>query len=527
VAKGVDTKHPEYQAQIARWRRCQDCVDGEDVVKQRGAEYLPVLEGQKGENSKSYKAYLKRATFYPAMGRTVTGLSGLVMRRAPVLDKVPDAVMPHVRDLTLTGQSLSVVATNALQAVLTKGRAALAIDWAGEDSAKGRPYWALYRAEAIVNWRTEIVAGQPVTVLVVLEYQAPLEVPGDAFTHATETRWRVWQLEGRGEGARCVVTTWRKPRANESSPTSEFIAVDQPMTPTHRGRPLWFIPVVPINASPDLGWATEKPPLLDLADMVLSHYRSSADLEHGAHFTALPVPYVTGWAGDDEKLQMGSGAAWLITNPDAKVGMLEYMGQGLKALESRCDDKEKKMAVLGARMLEAQPSVQETAEAVKLRHTAEHASLVGIVDSVQLAIETVLRWHVWWVTGQDDPDASVSLNRDFMSLRISPQELTALVQLCQAGKISSETLYYNLQAGEIARPGVSWEEEQEAIDAEEPEPEPDPPADPDNPDDPGADPDNPAPAGARPPQPGERPAGRPTGRPGGPSARRPPQAAGR
>lgn len=521
----VDTLHPHYAMMLERWQRCADCEDGEDAVKGRGSKYLPVLEGQKHENTKAYLAYKRRATFYPAMGRTITGLIGLVMRRAPT-HNAPSSFDEDWKDVSLTGQSLSTFVGECLHEDLEKGRAAVALDWS---DAEGRPYWVLYEAEDVVNWREELRSGKVTTTLVVVKYCEPIPNAADVFAHQTEDRWRVWQLLGEGETAICQVSTYRRVRPGEGREGVGFVMVDeQPAVPTRRGKPLSFIPVWPIGPTPTLRWEIAKPPLLDLADMVLSHYRSSADLEHGAHFTALPTPYITGWVGDDEKLAMGSGVAWLIANDNAKVGMLEYMGGGLAALEKRCEDKEKKMAVLGARMLEAQPAVQETAEAVKLRHTSEHASLLTIVDAVQLAVQQAMRTHVWWA-GQDEPDLEVTLNRDFMALRLDPQEIQALVALVQAGKLSSETLYWNLQQGEVARPGITWEEEKKAIDAEEPD-EPPAPEDLGQPSVPGVPPDMAAmmPPGSQPPgqPPGQRsptvaPKGGPP--PGKPPGRMPPR----
>ena len=56
------------------------------------------------------------------------------------------------------------------------------------------------------------------------------------------------------------------------------------------------------------------------------------------------------------------------------------------------------------------------------------------------------------------------LNTDFIGAYLTPQELTALLGLYQAGAISNETLFYNLKYGEIIESGVSFEDEQARID---------------------------------------------------------------
>jgi hypothetical protein len=60
------------------------------------------------------------------------------------------------------------------------------------------------------------------------------------------------------------------------------------------------------------------------------------------------------------------------------------------------------------------------------------------------------------------------LNTDFFATAMTSQDLTALVASWQQGAISYDTLYYNLQKGEIARPGVDVETERDLIEAQRP-----------------------------------------------------------
>jgi hypothetical protein len=243
-----------------------------------------------------------------------------------------------------------------------------------------------------------------------------------------------------------------------------------PILPTRNGRPLDFIPFVGIGPR-GVSIRVDKPPLLDLVDVNLSHYRNSADLEHGRHFTALPTPYITGWMepgeGSASTLRIGSGAAWTLSNPESKVGMLEFTGQGLRALEVALDHKEMQMAVLGARLLEATPKTGETAEAVRLRHSGEHAVLGTMTSAVSQGLSKILRWHIWWMGLEPESRvAGVELNRDYFDSVMSPNEAEALMKMWQAGSITFETLYWNLQRGEWARPGVSVEEEKAQLETE-------------------------------------------------------------
>ena len=454
----VTLRHPAVARHLAWWTRCRDVYAGSDTVKAKTTTYLPSLEGVRADEE-AYRAYLSRAMFYPAFERTVAGLTGAVIRKPPTI-VAPESVAGHLDDVTLNGTPLSVVARLLLQELLVVGRAAILVDW---DDRAGRPRWTFYSGEALTNWHEQYIDGHWDLDLAVLEETVDDREAG-AFESNVVTQYRTLRVIDEA----LVVEVWRKITRAGAEP--DWVSVEQ-RDPARGGVRLRRIPLVVVAAS-GLFADPVKPPLLDLVDLNLSHYRSSADLEHGRHFTALPTPYVTGWAGDaaGEPLRIGSGAAWIIPNEQAKVGMLEFTGTGLKALEVALEQKEKLMATVGARLLEQQPRQAETAEAVRLRQAGEHAALSTIVDSASQALTLALQWHAWWV-GVDAlasrrQDVEVQLSRDFSEAGLAAQEAAALMQLWQAEAISYKTLYFNLQQGEWARPGVTWEEERADLEAE-------------------------------------------------------------
>ena len=115
------------------------------------------------------------------------------------------------------------------------------------------------------------------------------------------------------------------------------------------------------------------------------------------------------------------------------------------------------MATLGARLLEEAPRVGETATAVTMRHAGEHATLRTIAQTVEAGLSQSLRWFAWWVGTEKTPadvGASIELNKDFLNVRMSAEDMKALMLMWQTDGISFETLHYNLTQGEAMRPGV-------------------------------------------------------------------------
>lgn len=120
------------------------------------------------------------------------------------------------------------------------------------------------------------------------------------------------------------------------------------------------------------------------------------------------------------------------------------------------------MAILGARMLEAQPAHVEAAETVRLRQAGEAATVQGIVNASEAALRRLMGWLVYWGGGDHD-DATVELNRDVIDTNATPQEITAWTQALQSGAISFDTYYYLLKRSDMTRPDVDAETEKEQI----------------------------------------------------------------
>lgn len=478
----TDTR-PEYAAMLPKWQRCRDCFDGSDAVKARSTEYLPALASHTSPSgsglSPHYLGYLKRAVFYNATRRTVQGLAGAIFQK-PISITGHEAVAADLEDVTLAGSSLEAFALDLGIEELITGAEGILVDFA---EAGQRPCWVLHRAENIVNWKTARVGGREILTLVVLreayEEQASDEAiegepkaAADPFESCVKAQYRVLRLAPLTPGGEPVyqVSVWRE--SEEAGPggakASRWVEVPKlARIPTRGGQPLTFIPFIfdPLLPSP---------PLVDLVDMNLAHYRNSADLEHGLHFVGVPQLVVIGAnvqrdaQGNALPLKFGPQEALLLDQGgDAKI--LQADGELLGALERADDKKRKLMATLGARLLEEQPANAETATGFLGRHAGEQASLRTIVREMSRDLTAALRIHIWWsaagrtTASPDQIQATVALNDEFLSIKAAPSELAQWMELLQAGKISEATFYDLLKRGGVARDGVTLEQEQEAI----------------------------------------------------------------
>lgn len=473
---GVARVHGQYEAASPLWQRCRDVYAGSDAVKKRGVEYLPKVAPDMEQAA--YESYLLRALFFGVLQKTVYGVAGTVLRNPEVVKWTTAAQQARMEadlnDVDGTGANLSRWLFASLRdELLVTGRHAWAMDWS---SGLGRPVWRSYPAEAVTYWRTAKVNGiEVITMMIVAESEETIDAPASASEAPFESSHRkilrvIW-LDQSGQMPVATSEKWveveREVIKGEKETTMErkWEVVQGSRTVAMRlGVPLDFLPVIIIGANGVTADVTD-PPFRDMVDVNLSHYRTSADIEWGRHFTALPTPWVVGVPEGTTKLTIGSGAAWLLSGDGAQAGMLEYTGQGLGALEKALADKEAKMAALGARPFEqsnARPSV-ETAEALRMRQAADVTSLDTLARALSEAATRMVSWHVWWrgdasvklLRGMPVSGAvTVEMSREFMDMNMTAEELRAWVEAYQNDAISFETFYARLVSAKLAREGI-------------------------------------------------------------------------
>lgn len=459
----VDTEHKEYKAAVGVWQKCRDVAAGQEAIRAPGRNviYLPKL---KGEDAEDYKARLARAAFFNATWRTIQGLVGMLFLKPPVVEVSANAEA-MLLDVTQSGLTIKDFAKEVATEALTVGRVGVLTDYprnqggemtvAQAQAAGMRPKLALYKAESIVNWACGWVDGRwALTMLVLHECCCECD-PDDRFTMVDHDQWRCYELIDRvvdGVVSKAVaVTVYRKDDKGVPYPHEETFF------PLMAGAPLSEIPFVFIS-SDSTRPAIELPPLIDLIDMNISHYQSTADAEHGAHKTALPQPWVNGCDSGDpaaKTFYMGGGHIWLLP-AEAEAGMLEYTGQGLEAIEKRIEKKEGQMAVLGARMLEPQKNGVEAAETAAMHRSGEQSALTTQAETLDSGMTRALGWFDKWAGGSGE--VVFDLNKQFMPRKLTAQELTALVQSWQAGGLTSEELFEELQGGGVIKDGKTFEE---------------------------------------------------------------------
>lgn len=467
----IDSEHPEYTARMVQWEKIRDCAAGQEAIHAAGTKYLPKLSEQ---DTDEYNAYRDRALFYGATARTVDGLSGMVFRKAPQFE-VSEGFEPLLDDVTLSGMNLQGFAEAVVDDDIKTGRVGILVDHpivaAGTSKAdaeknNSRPFLKMYKAEQIFNWKVE--GRKNAQVLTQVRLWEFVEYQGDKgeFDIKERKQIRVLDLDpATGKYRQRIFIKVKYPATG----LEEWVQSGPDIFPLKNGAPLDVIPFFFVGVK-NSDACPEKPPLIDMANINISHYKSSADLEHGAHFTGLPTAVIIGHSEDPENpdvFKIGSTTAWVFPNENAKVEYLEFEGTGLDALEKRLEIKERQMAALGARMLSVEKKGVEATETAQIYRSGESSVLASLSAAASLAIEKALKFMSDWA-GFPSDKLTFKLNKDFMGIQMSSDELTALLQTWQAGGIAYADFLACLKRGEIVAEERTEEDIRSEVETENP-----------------------------------------------------------
>jgi hypothetical protein len=430
-------KHPDYSYYFQDWVQIRDCVAGERAIKTKTTIYLPRLESQKDQD---YTPYLARSVFYNAVSRTIEGLMGSIFRRPHTITNFPGNTKLDLKKITKDGESFTTFLKTITEEVITLGRVGALVDLPSSPSQEPQPYLCVYAAENILYWETGNVNGKRALTSVLL-----MEVEYSRnFSFVTKQKeiyrqlYLTTDLLGKYEYRQAIYEM--VDGVDEKGGKSRVLNKLDDIKPEIGGKSLEYIPFMffgPKSLTP----IVQKSPVYDISTLNLAHFRSSADLEHGRHYAAMPVYWVTGADDNQTEFKVGPNIAWKLGTDD-KAGLVEFTGQGLKSLETSCLDKERQIASLGGRLVGPRPgTAAQSTESSKIQEDGEEATLLNIAQKISEGSTILLEWMFQFAMESIPEDLSVELNQDFSQGEITAREMRAIQSLWEASILPLDVLY--------------------------------------------------------------------------------------
>ncbi|MCG8608943.1 MAG: DUF4055 domain-containing protein [Pseudomonadales bacterium] len=458
----VTTTHPEYDAHYAMWEQTRDCCTP-GAVKSKKTKYLPATMNAKpgkvgSEENTRYESYLARATFVGITGRTLNGLIGAVFRK-PATVELPAQIEYLIDDADGKGNTLEQVAKSMISNQQSLGRHGLLCDSpAGvpgmsqeEATREGiRPKICEYKAESIINWKEQ---GGKLILVVLKESRERSE---DKYDHDCESVYRVLEIE---EG-RYVQRLFDE--------HGEQIGED--IIPSKAGGAPWEeIPFVfpgALNNDP----CVDPPPLYDMSELNLGHYRNSADFEKNLFIHSGGTLFVSSKLSADEwktmnpnGITVGADAGHFLG--DAGSATLLQL-EPAQATDEAMKRKEEQMIAIGAKLID-KGAINETAEAARINATSETSVLDTIVGNGEDAIVRCLQWCAEF-QGADPESIKYELNKEFFDRSVDPQTIMAGIQLYDRGIIAKPDMVSAARRAKLVDSDRTDEEIEDDIDTNGP-----------------------------------------------------------
>ncbi len=484
----VSWMRPELAHMLPKYELIRDCLEGSYAIKSRDfallqgrtvppfgidefanigpyavggpyaygitARYLPQPDptNKSLENQERYRQYIMRAVFYNVTGRTLESLIGAVFLRAPII-AMPVGIADLEQDMTGGGVSLIQVAKQSVHYVMAYGRLGLLVDYpiandvitvAQKQTGQFKPTVVLFTPWQVINWRTRSFGSKQKLILVTIMEVAI--IADDGFKETTQEQYRVLRLTPNEV---YTVELWRR----DNSGGDNYILYQPPTAPTDaNGNTFNEIPFKFIGPE-DNDVSVDEPPIYDMADLNIGHYRNSADYEEACYITGQPTLAIGGlteqWVDTVLKGAVNLGSRAAIVMPEGgKAELLQAEPNNLPG--EAMAHKEAQMVALGARLVENK-KVQRTATEAGQDESKEQSVLASATANVAQGLVWALQiCCAFENVDYTDDTLKCELNTELDLTSLSPEQRKMLLGEWEAGGISFTEYRHNLKRGGIA-----------------------------------------------------------------------------
>lgn len=466
VAEALMNKHEDYNAMKWSWRKIrlltagQDAVKTHDIETTHGAPSLQTfLLKPPGQQDDQYKFYVLNTRYWNVTSRTLDVLTGLFFYRDPKVD-IPETLKPIISNMDMRGSSFLDMAKKVAREVLAVGRCGILVDYPRVYDPDGvtlktmrerniRPFVSFYYAEDIYDWGFTIIKNVLTLTYVVL-----------ADDHDKETRVRVLELvpdefvvnelgEITEEPAtwKYQTTLYEVKNTKETRFTrgSGVRVLDQVCPTLPDGSFLTEIPFRFAGLTYDQA-NIQRPPMLDVADLSIDHYRKSADISSALFHCAHPTPVFCGFNFQNgQQVQLGAQQGITTSNAEAHASYLELNGQSINEIRKERDVITNELASTGARLLTNSSDSNVTAETSRIKASGDTAVMNILASTLGQLLSEVLAITAAWIG--ESGHISVDMNKEFMPYKMDSQDVIALVNAVQANILPIDDFVEALKNG--------------------------------------------------------------------------------
>lgn len=426
----------EVIAMMPDWGVMAAVTHGTNYIRDMSETYLPQ---EPREDDDAYQTRVDRSVLSPYTSRLIETAAGAILRK-PIHIEGDQYWLDLAENIDGIGSNINEYARRALVSSLTYGHSAILVDYPAatgavnlaEERAMGRrPYFVHIDAPQIWGWRKDSSTNRLLQVRLHDYTMRPLNEFGEE---------QVEEMRVIYPGRYDLYTLGRSTETVELTETGGYSLNEIPLVPIYSNR---------------RGVLVSQPPLLDIANLNITHYQRQADLIHALHIAAMPTLVLEGWDDTTGSATMGVNYA-IAMQPGNKAYYVQADATSFDAQMQELQSLEAQMSTLGVTKLFGQKFVAESAEAKRIDQAQSNSVLSIISQELESALNQAFAFAAQYV-GIEPPE--ITIDRDFDYYRLIGQDVSVLAQLNQMGKISDAMLLEVLRRGEVLPDNINIEDE--------------------------------------------------------------------
>ena len=425
------------------------------TLAMRAAQAL--LPKYPAEDDEVYKERLRLSTLLPAYSETVGNMTSRVFAEPLQLgDDVPEQVKELASNIDNANNDINAWSVDFFREGLSHGLCHAFVDHqkaegvrtqADEKAAGVRPYVVMVKPEQVCGWRVRD------GVLTQVRYREIIEESDGDFGTKCVAQIRVLEPG--------MWTTYRKPKEG-----GVWAIHDQGTTN------LSVIPWVTFYTG-RTGFMTAKPPLLELAHLNIKHWQSQSDQDNILHVIRVPILVRIGVQAQYDnqgkvippEFKVGTGALTdLPINGDMKY--VEHTGKAVDAGRQALLDLIAEMRMAGAKLLTPDKSATKTATQAEEEAAQDLSPLSRMANHFADCLAQLLQFMADYRSLGEG--GTVEMRGSFDVDYMPEVSLPTLVAMANAGMISKETLFTEMQRRGVISDEYDWADELEKIDSQGP-----------------------------------------------------------
>ena len=396
---------------------------GSLAMRNAGKLYLPQ---EPAEQDQMYIIRLNRTTLFNGLRRCIQQAVGKVFASPIELGKDADPIIQlFCDDVDMQGRDITIHVQETFNYALRHGVSYILVDYpyigteeltlADERALGARPYWINIRVPQVLEIRSQRVRGVERCVMFrYAEIAEEFDPNPNAFGTREVKQVKVFRMVPGDTDEQNLVTfeIWRQDTTKGS--TGDWL-IYQPATKISQ----YFIPIVPYYTN-RTGFMVGEPPLQDLAEKNLEHWRVSSDHAHILHFVGVPVYFGrqlsnTNEDGAPKPIIIAPNSLVIGDSEQSDLKIVEHSGSAVESIRTQLKDIEDQMTVLGLELYLNRPGTV-TATARAIDSAEQNSILKTMVGNMQDALEQTLGLTCLYMDLPEDAYQSVEIDTQFANI---------------------------------------------------------------------------------------------------------------